>query len=81
MSEQKAEVLYRSLRDLRGLIWQSDAKVLQLMAHPDATANQIMQMHDMMVRSRQGYRETHARTLEAVKRSYRWWDRIVELEL
>lgn len=57
MDKPKYIDAYKNARDLRDHIRKSDALVIELMAHPAATANSIMEMHEKMVRGRKHYRE------------------------
>ena len=60
-----------NLKAMRGGIQKSDGLVLQLMRHPDATANQIMAAHEMMVRVYQSYREVYKSCME-ISAKKRW---------
>jgi hypothetical protein len=50
----------KQLLALRRKIKDSDVVVVELMAHPQANANAIMRMHEMMVQNRTKYREVVA---------------------
>ena len=50
--------IFKNLKELCDLTHSADRKVIKLMCHPDATANQIMAIHEHMVVSREASRAT-----------------------
>lgn len=56
MTPSKAKEIYKNLCDLRGLYSRQESVAMQLFCHPDATANQVMELQGRLVKARVDYR-------------------------
>lgn len=56
--------IYQNALQLRNDIRKSEALAWAILAHPDATANNVMQVHEMVVRNRAEYRKVYESMLK-----------------
>ena len=59
-TREQVEQVARNFYDLEKLYRQMDAKILEYMAHPKASANEIMRLRDKLVESRKYRRDMRA---------------------
>ena len=74
MTEAQAIKIYDNLKHLRGLIQQRRRLSAQVFEHPDATANEIMALHEKSARALTDERKMfrHAISLIQNKLPYRY---------
>lgn len=60
--------LYKSVRALRTSIKKSESLVVEILVHPDATADSIRQMREMLMKNRAMYQEVYESLLKLGER-------------
>lgn len=66
VTPEMRDKLLTNLKSMREVIIKQRALALQVLEHPDATANEIMYLHESMVRTHQGYRKVWASVREVL---------------
>jgi hypothetical protein len=74
ITTDQREAMLKNLKQMRENIDKQRTLALQMMVHPDATANQIMWLHESMVRTHEGYRKVWKSVREVLvgKKTTEW---------
>jgi len=72
MSPARYREMYLNVKNLRDNIRKSESLAWQILAHPEATDEQVLEVHRMVVKNRQQYARMLEGLVEAQRRAKNW---------